>query len=201
MLVTSCVLSPFCQCWASFVEGALTLRPKLTREKMHVNVKDVLRSQLCRACETMLLCFWSQSLQRAVALAFLVGLLSVHLSWITDLLRELLRRCQKQAAVLETSMLLLRRYKPHPPAAWSSSISCSFPGLLHVSAVPSWDLELILRFPPKRPPSKSALLGEIPCPAGGIWKLCSRCARMPFGLKSLVLLLFSSEVYKMRLAG
>lgn len=102
--VSSVVLHPFCQCWASFVEGALTLRPKLTREKMHVNVKDVLRSQLCRACETMLLCFWSQSLQRAVALALLVGLLSVHLSWITDLLRELLRRCQKQAAVLQTSM-------------------------------------------------------------------------------------------------
>lgn len=34
----------------------------------------------------------------------LAGLLSVHLSWITDLLRELLRRCQKQAAVLETNM-------------------------------------------------------------------------------------------------
>ena len=63
------MLHPFCQHWTSFVASAVMLGPKLTREKMRGNVKDVLRSQLCRACETMLLCFWSQSLQWAVALA------------------------------------------------------------------------------------------------------------------------------------
>lgn len=63
------MLHPFCQCWTSFVAGAVMLRPKLTREKMPVHFKDVLRSQLCRARETTLLRFWSQSHQWAVALA------------------------------------------------------------------------------------------------------------------------------------
>lgn len=73
------MLHPFRQCWTSFVAGAVMLKPKLTQEKTRVNMKHMPQSQLCHACGATLLCFWNQSLQRAVALA-VAGLLSVHLS-------------------------------------------------------------------------------------------------------------------------
>lgn len=80
----------------------------------------------------MLLWFWSQSLQQAVA-----DLLSVNLSWMTDLLQEFLRRCQEQAAVLETNVPTLVMASEELQAAPSSCPEQQYSLQFSWSAVPS----------------------------------------------------------------
>lgn len=137
----------------------MVLRPKFTWEKM---------SRICYDCSPAvhikLHCYgFGTEASSGPQRLFMAGLLSVHLSWITDLLQESLRRCQKHAAILETNLCAvaaaLRSYKPHPRAAWSS-VSCSFPGLLQFSAVVRWNPELMLC----SLLSKSVSAGEMPCP-------------------------------------
>lgn len=180
--MSSVVLHPFCQHWTSLEASAVILRPNLAWGKMCVKVKAVLPSQLCCACGTMLLCFWSQSLQRAVALASGCSVISPSVldnkpvMGITEDLPE-------AGCGFGNNDAASKELQTAPTTARSSSIPCSCPGLLHVFTVPSWDLELMLHFPPERPLSEPVLLGEMPClEMGGLGKPCCRCAGMPFGL-------------------
>lgn len=144
---------------------------------MHVNIKDV---PPVTALPCLQLCYCGFG-TKASSRLWLICYQFISF-WMTDLLREFLRRCQEQAAVLETNMptllVALRSYKPHPAAAQSSRIPCSSPGLQFPVGSKA---DAVL--PLQREPCQNWHC-LVKCHIHG--KLCSRCAGMPFSLKAWV---------------